>query len=149
MLDRESVIREYHKLGTLQAVASLHGVTRERIRQVIGDDESYAKAMELRSVEHKSRVVLSYVNEGLTTKEIAGKMGVSASSVWKYCQVAGVKPVRDMVEVGCVLCSEVPYSLGLCRRCYGNWTRRGKNEKEREEAYRRIDASRRTTTELE
>jgi len=130
MLNKDVLLSKYLRLGTLQAVADEYDVTRERVRQVIGDEPEYMDAVRRRSIDENAEIAKRLVADGLTTKEIMDVMGVSQTSVWKYCRYVGVVPSKNLVPIGCDMCIGVPYSRGLCRRCYENWLRRGKSKSE-------------------
>ena len=96
--DWSKAVRQYEDGWTLEEIAKAHGVTRQRISQVLRRDglEPRAERTERKRATDAERaeVVARLSRQGLTTSEIGVRMGLSHQTVRADLRRAGVDPVR-------------------------------------------------------
>jgi len=92
----EQMWRDYQELGSLRAVGEKHGITRERVRQILSEGGYHerighaARGLRMRKVNYEEAVKL--YREGWTTHQIAEHYGVTTHTVCHVRRRMGVKP---------------------------------------------------------
>ena len=89
--------------ATLAEIAAAHGVTRQRISQVLrrdGLDPHEARIVRGRGNRAtRAERVVALSRQGLTTREIATRLGLCDSTVLKAMRLAGENPTRAWYRI--------------------------------------------------
>ena len=106
--DWSKAARQFRDGWTLEEIATAHGVTRQRISQVLRRDGLAPRAVRTERTRatrtERSEMVARLSRQGLTTSEIAARTGLAVPTVRADLRRAGVDPGRAAARIRSARC---------------------------------------------